>query len=40
VDVQTQRQIDAVQPHCPQCSNIQGGQLGALGRKMKKELDL
>lgn len=35
VDVSAQRCIDAVQPHCPTCSAIQGGQLGAFGRAMK-----
>jgi len=35
VDVSAQRSIDAVQPHCPTCSAIQGGQLSAFGRAMK-----
>ncbi len=39
VNVQ-QRQIGAVQPHCPACSSSQGGQLGAFGKKMKKDLGL
>ena len=40
VDVHQQRQLDAVQPHCPTCSASQGGQLGAFGKQMKKELRL
>ncbi len=40
VNIQQQRQLNAVQPHCTVCSPIQGGQLGAFGKKMIKELDL
>ncbi|HHY0363484.1 TPA: RHS repeat domain-containing protein, partial [Vibrio cholerae] len=40
VNIQQQRQIDAVQPHCPSCSNVQGGQLGVFGKKMKEYLRL
>jgi RHS repeat-associated protein len=35
VDVQQQRSIDAVQPHCPACSAAQGGQLGFFAKLMK-----
>ncbi|MBR8657990.1 hypothetical protein KDH83_32245, partial [Achromobacter sp. Marseille-Q0513] len=35
-DVEKQRRIDAVQPHCLTCSAEQGGQLGAFGRAMRK----
>lgn len=35
VDVNSQRDLNAVQPHCPTCSAIQGGQLGAFGRAMR-----
>lgn len=35
VDVQKQRSVDAVQPHCPACSNTQGGQLSVFSRLMK-----
>jgi ribosomal protein S27AE len=40
VNVQQQKQLEAVQPHCPTCSSSQGGQLGAFGKKMKKDLEL
>jgi len=40
IDVAKQSSIDAVQPHCPACSSIQGGQLGALSKKIIKENDL
>ena len=40
VNISDQRKIEAVQPHCPSCSNTQGGQLGAFGKKMKKDLGL
>jgi filamentous hemagglutinin len=36
VNVQDQRSVDAVQPHCPTCSAIQGGQLGAFGKWMRQ----
>jgi len=39
VNIEQQRQIESVQPHCPTCSNVQGGQLGQFGKKMKKELE-
>jgi hypothetical protein len=35
VDVPTQSSVDAVQPHCPTCSAVQGGQLGAFGKLMR-----
>ena len=35
INISKQTKINAVQPHCPQCSSIQGGQLGAFGKKMK-----
>lgn len=35
VDVPAQSSVDAVQPHCPTCSAIQGGQLGAFGKAMR-----
>jgi len=38
VDVDAQRQVDAVQPHCPTCSAQQGGQLGGFGKKMKQQV--
>lgn len=39
-DIEKQRQVESVQPHCPTCSSSQGGQLGNFGKKMKNELDL
>ena len=36
-DLSRQTSVDAVQPHCPTCSARQGGQLGAFGRKMRKQ---
>ncbi len=36
VNVPAQSSVDAVQPHCPSCSAIQGGQLGAFGKRMRK----
>jgi hypothetical protein len=39
-DIEKQRQIDSVQPHCPTCSSSQGGQLGNFGKKMKNALGL
>ncbi|MBB3261082.1 hypothetical protein F4827_005990 [Paraburkholderia bannensis] len=35
VDVPAQSSVDAVQPHCPTCSAVQGGQLGAFGKMMR-----
>ena len=35
VDSAAQRQVDAVQPHCPSCSASQGGQLGAFAKRMR-----
>ncbi len=35
IDIQGQSSISAVQPHCPTCSAIQGGQLSAFSRTMK-----
>ena len=40
VDVMHQSSTKAVQPHCPGCSNKQGGQLSAFARRMKKLLKL
>lgn len=36
VNVPAQSSENAVQPHCPKCSAIQGGQLGAFGKAMRK----
>jgi len=35
VDVAKQSTVGAVQPHCPFCSNVQGGQLSTFSRRMK-----
>lgn len=35
VNVTQQRSLEAVQPHCPPCSAVQGGQLGIFSRLMK-----
>ena len=35
IDIQGQTSISAVEPHCPTCSAIQGGQLSAFSRAMK-----
>jgi RHS repeat-associated protein len=40
VDVEAQRALDAVQPHCPTCSATQGGWLAQFGRRMKEALGL
>lgn len=36
VDVEAQSRPDAVQPHCPDCSASQGGQLGAWARRQRR----
>jgi hypothetical protein len=40
IDIEAQRSLDAVQPHCPTCSAQQGGQLSAFVRKMREVLGL
>ena len=40
IDIKGQQSIDAVQAYCPKCSRIQGAQLTAFRRKMKKYLVL
>jgi len=38
-DTEAQRDPGAVRPHCPSCSNKQGGQLSGFSRRMKRELE-
>lgn len=40
IDVEAQRSIDAVQPHCPSCSAEQGGFLSAFARRMRDLLGI
>lgn len=39
INLQRMRSLDAVQPQCPMCSNIQGGQLSVYGRNMGNGLN-
>lgn len=36
INISKQTKINSVQPNFPQCSSIQGGKLGAFGKKMKQ----
>lgn len=36
INAPAQSSVNAVQSHCPICSAIQGGQLGAFGKAMRK----
>jgi hypothetical protein len=35
INLQRMRSIEAIQPQCPACSNIQGGQLRSYGQRMR-----